>query len=247
MKFKFFIISIAALCLSVSPAFADLYGTVDTAYQSLSRGYSQLDLAFGGATSTSTEYSIGLHLLNLGALNTTGAPDVLPSNSYLNQGIVEAFCIDLSQGFPIPTSTTPIYSYDAVSLDVPPNPLGPMGPNKALFIAQLLNTNTYLTAADAAALQVAMWEVIYEDPGNPWDATLGTGFYLGSGANEAYIGGLANDMLSGLGQANSYSQYTGLSQYGKNIQDFVVVPVPGAVLLGMLGLSVAGLKLRKFA
>ena len=29
--------------------------------------------------------------------------------------------------------------------------------------------------------------------------------------------------------------------------DLTVVPVPGAVLLGMLGLSVAGLKLRKFA
>jgi len=29
--------------------------------------------------------------------------------------------------------------------------------------------------------------------------------------------------------------------------DAVVVPVPGAVLLGMLGLSVAGIKLRKFA
>jgi len=29
--------------------------------------------------------------------------------------------------------------------------------------------------------------------------------------------------------------------------DLVTVPVPGAVLLGMLGLGVAGLKLRKFA
>jgi hypothetical protein len=240
MKIKFFIISFAALCLSVSPAFADLYGTVDATYQSLTRGYSQIELSFAGGP-LHTEQSIGLHLLNLGALDISSATHTLPSNSYLQQGIVEAFCIDLSQGFPFQATT-----YDAVSLDVPPNPLGPMGTDKALYIAQLLNTQTYLTPDDAAALQVAMWEIIYETDAT-WNTTSGTGFYLGSGANETYIGGLANTMLSGLAKANSYSQYTGLSQYGKNIQDFVVVPVPAALVLGVIGLGVAGLKLRKFA
>jgi hypothetical protein len=37
-----------------------------------------------------------------------------------------------------------------------------------------------------------------------------------------------------------------VNRYGPNFQ-FNVVPVPGAVLLGMLGMGVAGIKLRKYA
>ena len=57
-----------------------------------------------------------------------------------------------------------------------------------------------------------------------------------------------------VGAAGSYDiSFEGLGVDGDNIGmlldnvDVSVVPVPGAVLLGILGLGVAGLKLRKFA
>ena len=40
---------------------------------------------------------------------------------------------------------------------------------------------------------------------------------------------------------------TDAGTYTKGDMDITVVPVPGAILLGMLGLSVAGIKLRKFS
>jgi len=44
-------------------------------------------------------------------------------------------------------------------------------------------------------------------------------------------------------------QYPSSGYYHLNFSgvDGVVVPVPGAVLLGMLGLSIAGMKLRKYS
>jgi hypothetical protein len=45
----------------------------------------------------------------------------------------------------------------------------------------------------------------------------------------------------------SYGGYGGVSPFAFELDNLAVVPVPAAVLLGMLGLSVAGVKLRKFA
>ncbi len=51
--------------------------------------------------------------------------------------------------------------------------------------------------------------------------------------------------LTALYTANDYTAYSNTGAW--IVTDQAVVPVPGAVLLGMLGLSVAGIKLRKFA
>ena len=45
----------------------------------------------------------------------------------------------------------------------------------------------------------------------------------------------------------SYGFSGGVSPYAFELDNLAVVPVPGAILLGMLGLSVAGVKLRKRA
>lgn len=116
----------------------------------------------------------------------------------------------------------------------------------------------------AAAAQAAVWEIVDEfnedtdgPTGDPipdpivtdtWNVETGL-FYI-SGNDD--VRDIANAMLSnivGLGPSSfgdyrAVSNSTGASLY----QDYVVrVPIPGAVLLGILGMGVAGVKLRKFA
>ena len=231
------------LCVISTPVMADMYGTVPVTYEGLVLGYDTLQVSSDGGTYYSPEINVGLQQLTLGTLNDSGAPDELPLDSYLVEGSVLAFCVDLSGGFPIVDDQI----YNAVSLDVPPVTGGSMGDDKALFIAGLLKAYSYANALDAAAMQVAMWEIIYEDfDTNGWDLTTGD-LLLGSGDDEDDVATRANEMLDGLSQASTYSEYTALSEAGKNYQDFVLVPVPAAVILGILGLGVAGWKLRRFA
>jgi hypothetical protein len=67
---------------------------------------------------------------------------------------------------------------------------------------------------------------------------------------EAEVARLANEMLSELTKTGmDFDRYTALSNGpgDKDVQDFVVVPVPAAFLLGLVGLSVAGVRLRRLA
>jgi hypothetical protein len=136
-----------------------------------------------------------------------------------------------------------------------------MGPLKASLIAELLIKNPYSTALEAAAVQVAVWEILDENHflfggANPWNVSAGLSqgnFYLDTSPgndDEIAVADLANTMLGNLSAAGlPFDRYTAVSNGPgtKNWQDFVVVPVPAAFLLGMLGLGAAGLKLRKFA
>ena len=77
----------------------------------------------------------------------------------------------------------------------------------------------------------------------PWSASLSSGgtTYL----TLAFVGDVNFNTLTDIG----FGIRLDTAASGNVSDDFhtSVVPVPGAVLLGMLGLSVAGLKLRKFA
>jgi len=97
-------------------------------------------------------------------------------------------------------------------------------------------------AADAGALQLAIWHLENE-------------ITLGTPLNNEWIGLAASD-LGGITVAQLMGDNNGT--YGVKVmrltgsdtpqQDqLVLVPVPAAVLLGMLGLGVAGIKLRKYA
>ena len=110
-------------------------------------------------------------------------------------------------------------------------------------------------AASAATLQKTIW-LLEGEIGNLVDSM--GGYVLDSGQQDqanAWIleaeDAIATGKWSGLGVAGIEYVYV-LNTYGtdgtKLAQDqLYYVPVPGAVLLGLLGLSVAGVKLRKYA
>ena len=267
MRKLFLLLSIiTVLSFSTAPAMADVYGTADVEFVGYVRGL-QLNMSMTSQDGTTTgDKFAGLTSLDITNLSTTG----LPSDSYLGLGAERAFCIDLFDGLPFVFDGVPGYdkphAYDVVSLDDAPDPKAVpsgstgMGSDRAAYIAELLNTHTYNTAQTAAAMQVAIWEIVDENylgtTTNAWDVSYGSGdFYLnytpGVGSVEETVAGIANTWLDALPDttpATSFSRYTALSHDGgKELQDFVVVPVPAAVLLGVLGLGAVGLKLRRHA
>jgi len=194
-----------------------------------------------------------------------------------------SFCIDIWDYSP-----TTFVAYDVVSLNGAPDPqAGPMGTDKAQYLATLLDTywdkENWSSAASrtfnigsgnhvftdntvAAAVQSAVWEIVdegnlangLEDPvALNWD-TLSTSASKGNFyVSNATVARIANVMLNNvrtLGESD-FSHYVAVSNDddqnasgGYHYQDYVVrVPLPGAVLLGFLGVGAAGLKLRRFA
>jgi hypothetical protein len=122
-----------------------------------------------------------------------------------------------------------------------------MNSAKAIDLAELLHVNWTgnLTAARAAGIEAAVWEIVNEDSGTYNVSTGNLQVY-----NNAAVVSAANDMLSyltpDLQQVDYRGEFVGLSSTA--YQDFVVkTPLPGAVLLGFLGLGAAGMKLRRFA
>lgn len=252
MKTKLLFLAIF-VCMISTPVMADMYGTLSVQWQGLITGYNSLEIFSPYGSTFYPEQYVGLHSLNLGTLNTAQPPadTDLPTDSYLVEGLVQAFCIDLQDLFPYETTLYNSYSLDAVP-DVSSG--GPMLATKASYIAGLLNTYDYDTTLEAAAVQVAIWEIIYESStgASAWEVEdiAGKGaFYLDtSNATESAVADLANDMLDNISTASSYSQYTSLGHdVGKSAQDFVLVPTPAAVILGILGVGAVGIKLRKYA
>jgi hypothetical protein len=148
---------------------------------------------------------------------------------------MQSFCIDLEDN-----STTSTTTYNVTALKDAADPsFGPMGSTKATALAELLYENWVPGMSNSAllSLQVAVWEVTADGPGS---LDLTSGSFTASNAG-------ASTMLGTIdGGYAPTALFVGLSH--GNYQDYVVkVPVPGAILLGMLGLSVAGIKLRKHA
>ena len=176
-------------------------------------------------------------------------------------GDVPGFCIDIWDYSP-----GSYQDYYVKPLNEAPDPsAGPMGEARAQYLAALLDArwSNSLTDLEAAALQAAVWEIVDEGnvsagvgsdpvPAN-WnvrnitvDGKSPGNFYVGDDA----VADLANSWLATLTAASSYTGYLALSSSVDctHYQDYVVrVPVPAAVLLGMIGLAVAGVRLRKYA
>lgn len=143
---------------------------------------------------------------------------------------VDSFCIDLQDN----TTTTP-KEYDVVALWQAPDPtLGPMGTEKAIVIEKLWNMAYHpdMTTAEAAALQVAIWDVLVD-----LDYSVSTG-----GFRSTYTAAntLLNDVQSWTGRSH-LEAYT-----DPTYQDYVVTPEPGILILLGIALSAVGLAARRY-
>lgn len=177
------------------------------------------------------------------------------------KGTVQAFCIDVWDYSPADTYV----SYGAVSLEQAPDPgAGPMGLERARYLATLLNAHwsDSLTDVQAAALQVAAWEIVDEGNVNPWEedpvpSVWDVSAYSSARGNfyvtNYQVALLANTWLGevrNIGGSDYEDHYLALSSQtcGPYYQDYAVrVPVPGASLLGVIGMAMAGIRLRKRA
>ena len=195
-------------------------------------------------------------------------------------GVVNTFCIDLWDYAPVGVEA----SYTIKPLDQTPDlGAGPMGDERAGYLATLLDKywddNNWADSASrtidgtqytadtfAAALQVAVWEIVDEgntygstpDPvdTDDWGAKTGDFHvvtYTYSGISNT-VATLANKMLKYVADTgpSGYSNYRGITNTTDDChyQDYIVrvqapVPAPAAVLLGIIGFSAAGIKLRK--
>jgi hypothetical protein len=130
----------------------------------------------------------------------------------------------------------------------------PLSPETAYLYSLWLDgtdtINTIVHSNDTAdALQKAMWWLEQE---TGWGSESGlSGTYIGW-AQDAVTAGGSNDSWynkwgNTIGDIRVMNMWTEANHTGVAQDQLVRVPVPGAVLLGFLGLAAAGLKLRKFA
>ena len=232
------VVLIALICIiSALPAQADLFGYVDVKYTSVNPG--------GSMTITSSGHNGGVltGVYNLSLKNATNTFYGYLGDGSSNSFAVDAFCIDVWDYAP-----GSFQNYSIVSLDSAPDPgAGPMGSIRASHLAQMYNIywNGPLDNITASALQIATWEVVDEKTAS-YNVTNGSFNVTGNSS----VLTLANTMLGSITSGSSFNNYVALSNSttSNKYQDYVVkTPVPTSVILGILGLTVVGVKLRKYA
>lgn len=153
-------------------------------------------------------------------------------------GNYTAFCIEVTQNVGIGGSYTYTEDYLQNAPDPDNAPYSPMGLVKANQIARLFTVYNNDVSGNpaslkAAALQVAIWETVYDLADMNPNAGSGN-FHVDNGAVSAYASGYLTDQAFAA-QALGLYALTSLTN-----QDMVVTPAPGAAaLLGLGGLIIA--------
>ncbi|HET6429667.1 MAG TPA: hypothetical protein VFJ30_14715 [Phycisphaerae bacterium] len=169
----------------------------------------------------------------------TGIPGITTAGGLPEWG----FCIEMQ------LSSSSYRAYSIIDLEDAPVNAGPgglaMGSTKASAIGELWSAHIAdaKTNVGAAAFQLAVWEIIYEDK-LAWnvktrDDTDKSNTFMATGNDT--VRNLANTWLNEVA-SNDLPIAPNLVAYSRgDTQDYMVqVPAPGAVLLGSMGLALVG-------
>jgi len=248
------LIFIVVLCAFItSPALADFYG----GQANWTRVY------FRGNGGEFTLYPNGSapFLPNDGYANVTKAQDGRAKS-------FQSFCVEMTEYLQNPmevwvSTTSTISPLDGSGSHAIYGGVFPAGDDLdsrtaylyTRFAAGALSNYNYGVGRNVSAgtLQKTIW-LLENEIGNLWDNAGGFALDATQQAQAtAWIteagNAINNGNWSGIGQVRILNMW-GLDQNGQYVkiaQDQLYVPIPAAVLLGMLGLGAAGLKLRKYA
>lgn len=236
-------IAITALCLCVAaPSWADFYA--GTANVTKTNGYFN-------ATSCRGEETI-----SNSSLHTDGYAAGVTS---LGAGSFQTFCVErfeyVSNPSQVVVSTTSTTGTEGSHAVYGRNyPIGDDLNPETAFLYTMFATGQLGTmnlggynydyapgagrGASAQSLQIAIWHIEDDPLGLPADS-------VAAAWRAAAEAAVASGAWTGIGSVRILNLYT---PSGGDAQDMLYyVPVPGAVLLGFLGLGAAGLKLRRVA
>jgi hypothetical protein len=223
MKTKLLIFSIAVLCMSAVPAKADLFTFT---YNALESWY---DTGTGLFISDEVAGSSSASLTNLQGGGTALFDTTWGTEDYTLTMTIS----NIQNGGTTADGVGSLLLTDKDGDTIFANLSGSWAPpssGAALEFGGVLSGVVY--TGDDAAFNGDLGSASMAFPGSPWSGTV---IHL---------------ILTGLNFNSSWGDVTPLDGAG-GVQDggmtAVIVPVPAAVLLGILGLGAAGLKLRKYA
>jgi len=236
MKRAILLAALASLGLA-APAMADVLGTAD--YNELSVNPGKQTTVYGGA------FSKGIGGVLTGIYNVQ-----VYSSTYLPSSLYKGFCIEMVySGYPTNGQVRTLDEAPVPDYGSGDEQAAPMGTARANLIRELWGrhyTETLSNATNAAAMQAAVWELVYErSPNQAWDVgqrdvnDKTNSFMIVVGSGDGGIITQANKWLGELDGTGPMANLVALTSETK--QDYVVeIPAPGAILLGVMGLGLVG-------